>query len=99
MFKIPQQEYTAEFKELAVKRAKGGQGWSSGTGTVTGRADATQLGQGRRAWRVESGRRQAGDAGTDGIVALVGRERPASDGVRNPKETLIYSQENHHSVR
>jgi transposase len=26
MFKIPKQEYTAEFKELAVKRVKGGQG-------------------------------------------------------------------------
>jgi transposase-like protein len=25
MFKIPKQEYTAEFKELAVKRVKGGQ--------------------------------------------------------------------------
>jgi len=26
MFKIPKQEYTAEFKELAVKRVKSGQG-------------------------------------------------------------------------
>ena len=26
MFKIPKQEYTAEFKELAVKRVKDGQG-------------------------------------------------------------------------
>ena len=26
MFKIPKQEYTAEFKELAVKRVKAGQG-------------------------------------------------------------------------
>lgn len=26
MFKIPKQEYTAEFKEVAVKRVKGGQG-------------------------------------------------------------------------
>jgi transposase len=26
MFKIPKQEYTAEFKELAVKRANSGQG-------------------------------------------------------------------------
>ena len=26
MFKIPKQEYTAEFKELAVKRVTGGQG-------------------------------------------------------------------------
>ena len=26
MFKIPKQEYTAEFKELAVKRVKTGQG-------------------------------------------------------------------------
>jgi len=26
MFKIPKQEYTAEFKELAVKRAQGGEG-------------------------------------------------------------------------
>jgi transposase len=26
MFKIPKQEYTVEFKELAVKRVKGGQG-------------------------------------------------------------------------
>ena len=25
MFKIPKQEYTAEFKELAVKRVKSGQ--------------------------------------------------------------------------
>ena len=25
MFKIPKQEYTAEFKDLAVKRVKGGQ--------------------------------------------------------------------------
>ena len=26
MFKIPRQEYTAEFKELAVKRVRSGQG-------------------------------------------------------------------------
>ena len=26
MFKIPKQEYTAEFKELAVKRVQGGEG-------------------------------------------------------------------------
>jgi transposase len=26
MFKIPKQEYTAEFKELAVKRVEGGEG-------------------------------------------------------------------------
>ena len=29
MFKIPKQEFTAEFKELAVKRVKGGQGISA----------------------------------------------------------------------
>jgi hypothetical protein len=29
MFKIPKQEYTAEFKELAVMRVKSGQGIGS----------------------------------------------------------------------
>ena len=29
MYKIPKQEYTTEFKELAVKRVKGGQGVSA----------------------------------------------------------------------
>ena len=45
--KIPKQEYTAEFKELAVKRVKDGQS----VGTVAkelglSRADPAQLGQG-----------------------------------------------------
>ena len=29
MFKIPKQEYTAEFKELAVKRVSSGQGMAA----------------------------------------------------------------------
>jgi hypothetical protein len=31
MFKIPQQAYTAEFKESAVKRAKSGEGMGTAT--------------------------------------------------------------------
>ena len=47
MFKIPKQEYTAEFKEVAVKRVNGGQGIRrGGEGPGPGRADAAQLGEG-----------------------------------------------------
>lgn len=47
MFKIPKQEYSAEFKELAVKRVKSGEtvgAVARDLGLVD--QDATQLGQG-----------------------------------------------------
>ncbi len=49
MFKIPKQEYTAEFKELAVKRVQGGDGIAKAApGTGARRAGPAQLGQGRQ---------------------------------------------------
>ena len=82
MFKIPKQEYTAEFKELAVKRVKAGQS----VGLV-----ARELGlveQTLRNWVKAADRGQAepagcqdDHAGADGTLARAGRECQAEDGV------------------
>ncbi len=40
MFKIPKQEYTAEFKELAVQRVRSGQGIAAVARIGIDRADA-----------------------------------------------------------
>ena len=54
--KIPKQEYTAEFKELAVRRVKEGVTAGGEQGTRSTRSDRSQLGQG-------GGGRQAEQAG------------------------------------
>ncbi len=78
MFKIPKQEYTAEFKELAVKRIQGGEGMAKVARELgAGRADPAQLGQGGQDGQAQSARHQGGDAGADGVVAGAGRERQA----------------------
>ena len=62
MFKIPKQEYTAEFKELAVKRVKSGQG----IGAV-----AKELGlveQTLRNWVKAAQGRQAASAGGKAVT-------------------------------
>ena len=82
MFKIPKQEFTAEFKELAVKRVKSGQS----VGMVArelGLVEQTlqELGQGSRSRAAEPAGRQDHHAGADGTVASAGRECQAQDGV------------------
>jgi transposase len=81
MLKIPRQEYTAEFKELAVKRVRGGQGIA---------AVARELGlveQTLRYWvstakggQAQSGGNQGDPSGADGTLAGAGQECAAPDG-------------------
>jgi len=81
MFRIPKQEYTAEFNELAVKRVRDGQGI---------RSVARELGlveQTLRNW-VKAAKKgklnppwgQGGHAGADGALARACRERAAENG-------------------
>ena len=59
----PKQEYTAEFKEQAVKHPQAVGIVRGVQGTGSGRADAAQLGEGGRCWQpARRGWRQAGDA-------------------------------------
>lgn len=70
MFKIPKQEYTTEFKELAVKRVQGGEGiakMARELGLVG--TDAAQLGQGREERRAQSTRDQGRHPRADGVRA------------------------------
>ena len=86
--KIPKQEYTAEFKELAVKRVKAGQS----IGAV-----ARELGlieQTLRNWvkaaaagKLNGPGSQGGHAGADGTLPGAGGEHPAQAGERNPKKS------------
>ena len=70
MKKIPKQEYTAEFKEQAVKRAQAvGHRARPRKRAGAGGADAAQLGEGSRRPASSIGTRdEAGDAGADGAV-------------------------------
>ncbi len=81
MLNISKQEYTAELKELAVKRVKDGQGigpvaanwdWSS--------THAVQPGQGCRAWPTDPAWGQGYHTGTGGAVAGECRECVHQDG-------------------
>ncbi len=86
MLKIPRQEYTTEFRMLAVQQVKDGQNI---------RDVARELGishQTLRNWvkSQEAGtlkaRGQSHHAGADGIVASMGREQATDDGVRDCKK-------------
>jgi len=85
--KIPKQAYTAEFKELAVKRVKDGQS----VGTVCrelGLSDQTaQLGQGSSGRQAQRRWRQSRDARGNGAFKAACRESPAQAGERNSKKS------------
>ena len=88
MKKIPKQAYTAEFKELAVKRVKDG---------LSGGAAAKELGlieQTLRNWvkaadagKLNGAGSQGGHPGADGTLPTARREHPAQAGERNPKKS------------
>lgn len=91
MMKIPRQVFTAQFKELAVRRVKDGGSVSSvakelgiSAQTLRNWVKAAQAGMlnGLNAGR--------GDARRDGAVASARRELPSHAGERNHKKTTAY---------
>ena len=89
--KIPRQEYTAEFKDLAVKRVKDG---------LTAGAAAKELGlveQTLRNWvkaaaagHAPRGGSHGGHTGADGTVTTTRRERETEAEERNPEKAMAY---------
>ena len=97
MKKIPKQEYTAEFKEQAVKHAQA-------VGIVVAAKELGLVEQTLRNWVKASAagkltaagakpvpsRCQAGDAKTDGTVQAARVERAAEDACRHLKKSEAY---------
>ena len=82
MFKIPKQEYTPEFKELAVKRVTSGQGIAA-VAKDLGLVEQTvaQLGEGSQEGQAQSTRDEGGDARADGALTATGGKCAATPGV------------------
>lgn len=83
MYKIPSQEYTAEFGELAVKRVKSGQGIGAvakGLGPI--KQTLRNLDQRGHGLETQWARSEDRDARDNSVIAPASLECRASDGVR-----------------
>lgn len=86
--KMPKQEYTAEFKNLSVKRVRARQGdRRRGAGTGPPRTHVAELDKGGAGREAQRRWQQGGDRGTDGVVAVAGREHPTAAATGNYKRS------------